>query len=63
MESREVIPGGIILPSDDGKLEGIQIRWAKVSKGLENNDEYDVNDWVLVTLGRWSRGFKVPRNR
>ena len=61
MEFGEVTTaGGIILPSDDGKSEGIKPRWAKVIvKGHENNDEYDVNDWVLVTHGRWSRGFKV----
>jgi len=61
MEFGEVTTaGGIILPSDDGKSEGIKPRWAKViTKGHENNDEYQVNDWVLVTHGRWSRGFKV----
>ena len=61
MEFGEVTTaGGIILPSDDGKSEGIKPRWAKVIvKGHENNDEYDVNDLVIVTHGRWSRGFKV----
>ena len=61
MEFGEVTTaGGIILPSDDGKSEGIKPRWAKVIvKGHENKEEYQVDNWVLVTHGRWSRGFKV----
>ena len=51
MEFGEVTTaGGIILPSDDGKSEGIKPRWAKVNvKGHENNDEYDVNDCTRKT--------------
>lgn len=52
--------GGIIVLSDDGKDRGIKPRWGKVhSKGPENNDPYNVGDWILVEHGRWTRGFSV----
>ena len=52
--------GGIIVLSDDGKDRGIKPRWAQVvSKGPENDDPYNVGDWILVEHGRWSRGFDV----
>ena len=52
--------GGIIIRSDDGESRGIYTRWGQVhSKGPENNDPYDVGDWVLVEHGRWTRGLKI----
>ena len=54
--------GGIIISSDDGKDRGIKPRWGKVvSKGPENNDPYEVGDWILIEHGRWTRGFDVDR--
>ena len=52
--------GGIIISSDDGKDRGIKPRWGRViAKGAENNDPYDINEWILVEHGRWTRGFEV----
>lgn len=52
--------GGIIITSDDGKDRGIKPRWGQVvAKGPDNDDPYDVGDWILVEHGRWSRGFEV----
>jgi co-chaperonin GroES (HSP10) len=52
--------GGIILPSDDGQARGIHPRWGKVvAKGHENEDDYEVGDWILVEHGRWSRGISM----
>ena len=52
--------GGIIITSDDGKDRGIKPRWGQVvSKGSDNDDPYEVGDWILVEHGRWSRGFDV----
>jgi len=49
--------GGIIIASDDGQARGIHPRWGKVfAKGHENDDDYEVGDWILVEHGRWSRG-------
>lgn len=56
----QVTTGGIIITSDDGKDRGIKPRWAKVyAKGPENDDPYDVGDWILIEHGRWTRGFDV----
>lgn len=52
--------GGIFMMSDDGKDIGIKPRWAKVvSKGPDNNDDYQEGDWIFIEHGRWSRGFAV----
>jgi len=49
--------GGIIIASDDGQSRGIHPRWGKVfAKGHENDDDYQIGDWILVEHGRWSRG-------
>jgi len=51
---------GLIISNDDGKTRGIYPRWARVyDKGPENNDPYEIGQWVLVEHGRWTRGFKV----
>lgn len=48
---------GLIIASDDGTTRGIYPRWARVhAKGPENDEPYDVGDWVLVEHGRWTRG-------
>lgn len=52
--------GGIIVTNDDGKTRGIYPRWGKVySKGPQNNDDYEVGQWILVEHGRWTRGILV----
>ena len=52
--------GGIIIGSDDGKAHGVKPRWAKVyAKGPDNNDEYEVNHWILVEHGRWTRAIEI----
>ena len=51
-----VSKGGIVLPSDDGKSEGIRHRWARVwAVGPEQKD-VKVDDWILLEHGRWTRG-------
>ena len=57
-----VTASGIVIQADDGKLEGIRPRWARVwAVGPEQKD-ISVGDWVLVEHGRWSRGFEVEDN-
>jgi len=52
--------GGIIIGDDDGKTRGIYPRWGKVyAKGPENDDDYEIGQWVLVEHGRWTRGLKI----
>ena len=48
---------GIIITDDDGKERGIYPRWCQVyAKGPKNDAPYEVDDWILVAHGRWSRG-------
>ena len=54
-----VSAGGIVLPSDDGKSEGVRHRWARVwAIGPKQND-VKVGEWILLEHGRWSRGITV----
>jgi co-chaperonin GroES (HSP10) len=54
-----VSAGGIVLPSDDGKSEGVRHRWARVwAIGPEQKD-VQVGEWILLEHGRWTRGVTV----
>jgi len=56
----QVTRSGLILTDDNGGTRGIYPRWGKVhAKGPENDDEYQVGDWILVEHGRWTRGIDV----
>jgi co-chaperonin GroES (HSP10) len=62
MEFKERISyGGIYIPNDDMKSEGIRPRWAKVyALGLEFEDsEIKVGKWICISHGRWTRGIDV----
>jgi co-chaperonin GroES (HSP10) len=51
----EKTTSGIILKSDDGRVEGIKPRWGRVwATGPEQTD-VKVGEWVLMEHGRWSR--------
>jgi|SRR6056300_146029 co-chaperonin GroES (HSP10) len=51
---------GLYIPSDDAKAHGVKPRWAKVyAKGPENNDPYNVGDWILIEHGRWTRKIEI----
>lgn len=55
--------GGLIVLGDDGKDRGIYPRWGQVyAKGDENNDEYQVGDWILIEHGRWTRGIEFEED-
>ena len=51
--------GGIIIPSSDGKLEGIHARWARVYAIGPNQKDVKVGQYVCVSHGRWSRGLDI----
>ena len=51
---------GLIIADDNGTTRGIYPRWAKVyDKGPKNSDPYNINDWILIEHGRWTRAIKV----
>ncbi len=49
---------GIIIPSDNGKVQGIHPRWAKVFAVGEEQKDVKVGEWILVEHGRWTRGIE-----
>ena len=51
----ETTLGGIVLTSDNGKVQGIKPRWGKVWAIGPTQTEVKVGDWVLMEHGRWSR--------
>jgi len=51
--------GGIIIPNDNGKSEGIRPRWGQVYKVGEGVDDIHEGQWILIEQGRWTRMIKV----
>ena len=51
--------GGIILPSGDGKLEGIHARWARVYAVGPKQQDVKPGQYVCVSHGRWTRGLDI----
>lgn len=58
----QITMGGIVIPGDDGKVEGIRPRWGKVWAIGPEQQDVTIGEWVLVEHGRWGRGFKVLDN-
>jgi co-chaperonin GroES (HSP10) len=55
----EKTKSGIILRSDDGKVEGIKPRWGKVWAIGPDQTQFKVGDWILIEHGRWSRKAQI----
>jgi co-chaperonin GroES (HSP10) len=53
--------GGIILTDDDGSEGGIHPRWGKVYAIGDQQEDVKVGEWIMISHGRWSRGFKVKK--
>lgn len=51
--------GGIIIPTSDGKLEGIHARWGRVYAIGSRQKDIQVGQYVLVKHGRWTRGIEI----
>lgn len=49
---------GIIIPSDNGKVQGIHPRWCKVFAVGDEQKEVKVGEWILIEHGRWTRGIE-----
>ena len=50
---------GLIIASDDGKVGGIHPRWGEVIAIGNEQHDVQVGQYVLVSHGRWSRGFEL----
>ena len=55
--------GGIIIDDDDGTTGGIRPRWARVCAVGPEQKIFKVNQWVLVSHGRWTRGIKTSSDQ
>jgi hypothetical protein len=50
---------GIILLNDDGKGYGIRPRWGRVYAVGPDQSDVQVDQWIMVAHGRWTRGIKI----
>lgn len=62
LERGSRVINGIILPSDDGKSEGIRPRWGKVYSVGEDITDIVPGEWILIENGRWTRMLKVKED-
>jgi co-chaperonin GroES (HSP10) len=51
--------GGIIIPNDNGKSNGIRPRWGQVYAVGPDQKDVQVGEWVCVAHGRWTRGIDI----
>ena len=51
--------GGIIIPDDNGKSEGLRPRWGRVHAVGEDVTEIVPGQWVLIEQNRWTRMLKI----
>ena len=51
--------GGIVVISDDMKVQGVRPRWGKVYAVGPDQTDVKVGEWILVAHGRWTRGVKI----
>lgn len=56
---QRISKGGIVLPSDDGKSEGVRHRWGRVWAIGPLQKDVKVGEWILLEHGRWTRGVIV----
>lgn len=48
---------GIVLLSDNEKEDGIKPRWCKVYAVGSKQTDIQVGQWILISHGRWTRGY------
>jgi co-chaperonin GroES (HSP10) len=53
------LSSGIILPSDNGKADGIRPRWGQVYAIGPEQKHVRIGQWICVAHGRWTRGLDI----
>lgn len=53
------LSSGIILPSDNGKADGIRPRWGQVYEVGPDQQDVRPGQWICVAHGRWTRGMEI----
>ena len=56
---QKISNGGIIIPTGDGKLEGIHPRWGRVYAVGPKQKDIRPGQYVCVKHGRWTRGVDI----
>ena len=56
---QQVSRGGIILPDDDAREEGIRPRWMQVVSVGPEVRGISPDQWIMVEHGRWTHGMEV----
>jgi co-chaperonin GroES (HSP10) len=54
--------GGIFLPGDDGKAQGVRPRWGKVFAVGPEQTDVSLGQYICIAHGRWSRGIRITDN-
>lgn len=57
------LSSGIILPSDNGKSDGIRPRWGQVYEVGPTQRDVRPGQWICVAHGRWTRGLDIEDNQ
>ena len=55
----QTLASGIIIPDDNGKNSGIRPRTCIIYSVGDNIDYLKPEEKILVSHGRWSRGFRI----
>lgn len=53
------LSSGIILPSDNGKSDGIRPRWGQIYAVGPDQTDVKPGQWICVAHGRWTRGLDI----
>lgn len=61
-QGERVSKGGIVLKDDNGKMEGIRPRWARVWQVAEDITDVKPEDWILVEHGRWTMTIEIKQD-
>lgn len=59
LERGSRVIGGIIIPDDNGKSQGIRPRWGRVYSIGDDISDIAVGQWILIENGRWTRMLKI----
>ena len=57
------LTSGLIVADDDMQAHGIHPRWGEVFAVGKKITDIKVGDFILISHGRWTRGFKVTVNK
>lgn len=61
-EGVRLTKGGLLLPDDNGSINGIRPRWGQVHSIGDGVEGVNVGDWVLVKHGRWTQRISLEIN-